>query len=65
MGHQFPCSALCLDPQNDLLSLAYNGRKKLYIFLGISQGKNSFLASLGSDTILRAFISNAAVLGHG
>lgn len=65
MGCQFSCSTLCLDPQNELLSLAYNARKKLYIFLGISQGENSFLASSGTDTIPQAFIPNAAVLGHG
>lgn len=62
MGCQFSCSTLCLDAQNEWLSLAYNARKKLYIFLGISRGENRFLASLGSDTIPSAFIPSAAAL---
>lgn len=31
--------------------LPYNARKKLYLFLGISQGENRFLTCLGPDTI--------------
>lgn len=39
MGCQFSCSTLCLAPQNELLSLAHNARKKTTYFWGYPRVK--------------------------